>query len=223
MDREGAILNAVKKEGRAVKAAKTVAITTLGCRANQYDSSAMEDIVREGGLKVVSPASVADAYIINTCTVTGSTDAQSRQEIRRLRRKNNDAVIIVTGCYAEVSASEVARIEGVDFVLGNPEKSQILECIKAGRGGAVNIVETSNGSDLGLMTLRAKEATGRTRANLKIQDGCDRTCSFCIIPKARGASRSVPVAKVLEELKGFSEAGFREVILTCVFCKCGEK
>ncbi len=198
---------------------KTAAITTLGCRANQYDSSAMEDILIEGGLQVVSPSAVADAYIINTCTVTGSTDSQSRQEIRKLKRRNKDAVIIVTGCYAEVSAEEVAEIEGVDFVLGNPEKSKVLECIEAGRGGVVNMSKTSVSEDLGLMELRVKDATikkshKRTRANLKIQDGCDRTCSFCIIPKARGASRSVPVAGLLEELKALSNAGFREVILT---------
>lgn len=199
--------------------AKTVAITTLGCRANQYDSSAMEDILIEGGLQVVSPSAVADAYIINTCTVTGSTDSQSRQEIRKLKRRNKDAVIIVTGCYAEVSAEEVALIEGVDFVLGNPEKSKVLECIEAGRGGMANMSKTSVSEDLGLMELRVKDATAkkshkRTRANLKIQDGCDRTCSFCIIPKARGASRSVSRADVLEELKALSAAGFREVILT---------
>lgn len=198
---------------------KTAAITTLGCRANQYDSSAMEDILIEGGLQVVSPSAVADAYIINTCTVTGSTDSQSRQEIRKLKRRNKDAVIIVTGCYAEVSAEEVAEIEGVDFVLGNPEKSKVLECIEAGRGGVVNMSKTSVSEDLGLMELRVKDSTvkkshKRTRANLKIQDGCDRTCSFCIIPKARGASRSVPVAGLLEELKALSNAGFREVILT---------
>ena len=117
-----------------------VAITTLGCRSNQYDSEAMEEMVREAGYGTVDFPGPADAYIINTCTVTGRTDYQSRQTVRRARRESPEAVIIVTGCYAQVSPEEVSHIDGVDYVLGNPEKDRVVECLKRGRPGAVETV-----------------------------------------------------------------------------------
>ena len=113
---------------------RDVSIQTLGCRSNQYDTSAIEDQnFSPGDLKLVPFTDPADACIINTCTVTNRTDAQSRQAIRKARRLNPEALVIVTGCYAQVSAKEVAKIEGVDFVLGNPEKDQVLKYLKKGR------------------------------------------------------------------------------------------
>jgi len=110
-----------------------VSITTLGCKSNQYDSSALEDSLGGASVTIVPFPGPADAYIINTCTVTGRTDTQSRQLIRKARRENPDAVVIVTGCYAQVSPGEVAAIDGVDFVVGNPEKGRIAEFIRKGR------------------------------------------------------------------------------------------
>jgi threonylcarbamoyladenosine tRNA methylthiotransferase MtaB len=189
---------------------RTVAIATLGCRTNHYDSSAMEEILREENLTTVSPSARADVYIINTCTVTGRTDRQSRQLIRKLRRQNPSAVVIVTGCYAQVSPTEVARIEGVDYILGNSEKSSITECIKKGRPERpVTIVGKPTG-----LGPRAGKERGRTRADLKIQDGCNRRCSFCIIPTARGPSRSLPLAEVLKEVEALIREGFKEIVLT---------
>lgn len=191
-----------------------VSISTLGCKSNQYDSSALEDILRAGMLDVVPFPGPADAYVINTCTVTGKTDSQSRQLIRRVRKINPDAVVIVTGCYAQVASEEVSRIEGVDYVLGNPQKGDIIQYLLKGRqrGGAKTIVgDYREGTPF---TLRAKGSGGKTRANLKVQDGCDRSCSYCIIPKARGPGKSLPVENVEREMDTLVENGFREIILT---------
>jgi threonylcarbamoyladenosine tRNA methylthiotransferase MtaB len=192
----------------------TVAMTTLGCRTNQYDSAAMEDVVREAGFEVAPFSAGAGTYIINTCTVTHKTDGEGRQLVRRIRRQRPDSVIIVTGCYAQVSPGEVSAIEGVDYVLGNPEKDRIVECIKKGRqsGGAVVMVgDYLQGAPL---KLRARSHRGRTRVNLKVQDGCNKSCAFCVIPLARGASKSVPVFDVMAEIKTLVDAGFKEMVLT---------
>src|SRR3989337_212827 len=144
-----------------------VSITTLGCKSNQYDSSAIEDVC-----------------IVNTCTVTGKTDYQSRQLIRRAITANPAAVVLVTGCYAQVSPQDAAGIKGVDYVLGNPEKEKILEYIIAGQKGSPKVEIGEAGKERPLR-LRASGSSGRTRAYLKIQDGCNNSCSYCIIPRAR--------------------------------------
>ena len=192
---------------------ETVAITTLGCRSNQYDSEAIEEVVRGAGYVVVDFPGPADAYIINTCTVTGRTDYQSRQVVRRARKESPGAVIIVTGCYAQVSPDEVSGIDGVDYVLGNPEKDRVIQYLKRGRPGKVETI-VGDWADGAPLTLRATTSYNRTRVNLKVQDGCDRRCSFCIIPMARGRSKSVDVETVLNEIEGFVERGFKEMVLT---------
>ena len=193
---------------------QTVAMTTLGCRSNQYDSSAMEDIIRSTGFGTVPFSSVADVYIINTCTVTRRTDYQSRQLIRRVRRRSPDALVIVTGCYAQVSPDEVAAIEGVDYILGNPEKEMVVECIKRGRPPKPPVAIVGRYENGTPLSLRAGTSHARTRVNLKVQDGCNRSCSYCIIPKARGISKSVPLGDVLKEIDGIVESGYREIVLT---------
>ena len=193
---------------------RSVSVCTLGCKSNQYDSSALEDILRdEGGLDVVPFPGMADAYIINTCTVTGNTDRQSRQLIRKARRLNPDAVVIVTGCYAQVSPEEVSRIEGVDYVLGNSRKAGVLECLRTGRQGSARpmVGDYRDGAPL---SLRARGASGRTRANLKVQEGCNRSCAYCIIPHARGVSKSLSMDDVEREIDALVEKGFKEIVLT---------
>ncbi len=190
-----------------------VSIQTLGCRSNQYDSSALEEALRGADLDIVPFPEAADAYIINTCTVTGKTDYQSRQLIRRVRKINPCAVIIVTGCYAQVSPEEVGRIEGVDFVVGNPEKDRIVELLQSGRQSSTRTV-VGGFSSGAPFTLRAHGSGGRTRANLKVQEGCNRACSYCIIPRARGSSKSLPLREVREEIEALIENGYREIILT---------
>lgn len=205
--------NNAQSQNLPQKIPMTAVVATLGCKANQYDSSAMEELLASGGISIVDYPGPADAYVINTCTVTGSTDSQSRLEIRKARRMNPDAVVIVTGCYAQVSPEAIKKIDGVDYILGNPEKGLVLECLKKGRRGrALSAVERRE--DGAPMTLRALTSGGRTRANLKIQDGCDRACSYCIIPKARGVSRSLPLEALEKEVGLLVQKNYKEIILT---------
>ncbi len=199
--------------GDTTRRPRTVSISTLGCKSNQYDSSALEDSLREAALDVVAFPGPADAYIINTCTVTGKTDHQSRQLIRKIRRENPGSVVIVTGCYAQVSSDEVAKIEGVDYILGNPEKSRVIEFINRGRT-ASTVTLVGPGEEGTPFSLRARSSSGRTRANLKVQEGCNRLCSYCIIPRARGRSKSLALDIVEREIDSLVESGYREVILT---------
>ena len=190
-----------------------VSVTTLGCKANQYDSSALEDALRDASFDVVPFPAKADAYVINTCTVTERTDYQSRRLVRKARKLNPDAVVIVTGCYAQVSSSELAMVDGIDYVIGNPEKGRIIEFIRGGRRSAP-LVEVGRYEDGTPLALRSRSAGGRTRANLKIQEGCDKACSYCIIPKARGLSRSVTLKEALRDIDALVDASFKEIVLT---------
>ncbi|TAN61590.1 tRNA (N(6)-L-threonylcarbamoyladenosine(37)-C(2))-methylthiotransferase MtaB [bacterium] len=201
---------------RTLSRPKTAAIATLGCKANQYDSSAIEDMLLAGGFLVVDFSGPADAYIINTCTVTGGTNSQSRAVIRKARKMNPDAVVIVTGCYAQMSPDEVKNIDGVDYILGNPEKDRVLECLEKGKGRQyASPAPLAGAKDFGApLTLRAFSSGGRARVNLKVQDGCDRACSYCIIPKARGRSRSLPIETLEKEVALLVQKGYKEIILT---------
>lgn len=192
---------------------KTVSITTLGCKSNQYDSSALEEAFSKNGLSVLPFPARADAYVINTCTVTAKTDYQSRQLIRKVRKLNPEAIVVVTGCYAQISPEEVSRIEGVDYVIGNPEKGKVLDYLLKGRQAEAeaSVGDWREGTPF---TLRAHGSLGRTRANFKIQEGCNRSCSYCIIPRARGASKSLPLSEIEKEITALIEAGFKEIILT---------
>ncbi|MBI5561142.1 MAG: tRNA (N(6)-L-threonylcarbamoyladenosine(37)-C(2))-methylthiotransferase MtaB, partial [Deltaproteobacteria bacterium] len=193
---------------------RRAAVTTLGCRTNQYDSSAIEDFLREAGFTTVPFSESADVYVINTCTVTSRTDYQSRQLIRRAKRKSPDSIVIATGCYAQTSPDEVSNLNGVDYVLGNPEKAMVVECIRKGRpayGPVIIVGAPERGTPL---SLRARGPYSRTRVNLKVQDGCNKACSYCIIPRARGTSKSVPLNSVIKEAEGFIEKGFKEIVVT---------
>ncbi len=192
----------------------SVSVTTLGCKSNQYDSAAIEETLAKGGLKSVPFPGPADAYVINTCTVTAKTDSQSRQLIRRARRANPGAVIIVTGCYAQVSPGEVKGLSEVDYILGNPQKGEVFNYIMKGRSETGPRLLVGPGLKGTPTALRAAGAGGRTRVNLKIQDGCNKKCSYCIIPKARGVSKSIPTEKVEQEIDLLVERGFKEIIFT---------
>src|SRR4030067_5755 len=190
-----------------------VSITTLGSKSNHYDSSAIEDILKQNNFEIVDSSEKADVCIVNTCTVTGKTDYQSRQLIRRAITANPAAVVLVTGCYAQVSPQDAAGIKGVDYVIGNPEKEKILEYVIAGKKGSPKVEICEVGKERPLR-LRASGSSGRTRAYLKIQDGCNNSCSYCIIPKARGVPGSLPVSAVLHEIEEFIANGYKEIILT---------
>lgn len=215
-----------KEKIKTDNAGLTVALTTLGCKANQYDTSAIEDALVGAGLTLVDFSGHADAYIINTCTVTNRTDSQSRTLIRRARRENQDAIVIVTGCYATVSPEEIKEMEGVDYVVSNTGKDRLAEYIKMGRANksaetmpaassAFSKETAALSNETGTpMSLRTVSASKRTRATLKIQDGCSKACSYCIIPKARGTSRSIDFDTLEKEIETFINAGYKEIVLT---------
>ncbi|MBI5642382.1 MAG: tRNA (N(6)-L-threonylcarbamoyladenosine(37)-C(2))-methylthiotransferase MtaB [Deltaproteobacteria bacterium] len=190
-----------------------VSVNTLGCKSNQYDSSALEDVLKRASFRIVPFPGLADVYIINTCTVTGRTDYQSRQLVRRVRKINPEAIVIVTGCYAQVSSDELSRMDGIDYIIGNPEKGKILDYISKGRQANPR-VEVGHYEDGTPLSLRARSSGGRTRANFKVQEGCNRACSYCIIPRARGLSKSVPLKDAEREIDSLVESGFQEIILT---------
>ncbi len=192
---------------------KSFAIKTLGCRANQYDSTALEDMLNDQGLEKVDIHERADVYIVNTCTVTSKTDSEARQLIRRIRRMSPGSVIIVTGCYAQVYPERIKELGCVDYILGNPDKTRIIECIRAGRPEQSRLIVGSfeEGTPL---TLRIKRPSARTRVNLKVQDGCNKSCSYCIIPRARGRSKSLPLEDVTREIETLVEQGVKEFVLT---------
>lgn len=192
-----------------------VAFTTLGCRVNQYESEAMtEKFIREG-YEVADYDSFADVYVINTCTVTNMGDKKSRQMIGRARRHNPDAIIAVVGCYSQIAPTEVAKIEGVDVVLGTRNKGEIVYWVNRAREEAKQMIEVQDVlRNKVFEELNIEEYQSRTRAFLKIQDGCNRFCSYCLIPFARGAVCSKAPDKVIEEVKELAKNGFKEIILS---------
>ena len=192
----------------------TVAIVTLGCKANQYDASFLEAKLKTRNFRLVDFKEKADIYIINTCTVTDGADMDSRNMIRRAHRRNPEAFTIVTGCYAQTKPGEVAQLEGVDLVLGNQEKAKLLDYLEQGRPENTQIQVEDIFRQRELETFGEASYSHNTRAFVKIQDGCNQFCSFCIIPYARGRNRSVSIPRILEELSRLSTAGFREAVLT---------
>lgn len=191
-----------------------IAFTTLGCKANQYDTVIMEDEAKRLSYEIVPFDEVAEVYVINTCTVTGKSDYQSRQLIRRAFKKNSNCRIVVTGCYAETGLEELSRMAGVATIIGNAGKSDIkryLERLEEQKGQAISVGEKVDGGPINQPMIRG--FAGRTRAFLKVQDGCDSGCSYCIIPKVRGKSRSLPPDNVIEQARLFEQAGFKEIVI----------
>ena len=197
---------------------KKVAFYTLGCKVNQYETEAMLEMFKEDGYEQVGSEDYADVYVINTCTVTHMSDRKSRQYIRRMKKKNPNAIIAVVGCYSQVSPEEILEIEEVNLVMGTNERRTIVEEIKKLEALEGN-KKASTVDDI--MKVRAFEeieisqSNGRTRAFMKIQDGCDRFCTYCIIPYARGGKvRSRSLESIVNEAKTLSENGYEEVVLT---------
>lgn len=194
----------------------TVAFYTLGCKVNFYDTEAIWQLFKNAGYEQVDfDGEPADVYLINTCTVTNTGDKKSRQIIRRAIRRNPDAVIAVTGCYAQTSPAEVAAIPGVDLVIGNQDRSKLLDYIaeiqrtRKPVNAVRNIMKTREFEDLDVPAF-----TDRTRAFLKIQEGCNNFCTFCIIPWARGLSRSRDPKSVIAQARKLAAAGYKEIVLT---------
>lgn len=192
-----------------------VAIKTLGCRQNQCESDALQESLRRDGHTAVSPDEAADLFIINTCTVTKEADADSRQMIRRAIRHNPSARVVVTGCYAQAAAGEVAAIPGVDMVAGNGEKAQLPALISGLRGKRSPLIAVGDIQRVSRFTpFLPPVGAARSRALLKVQDGCGYRCTFCIVPETRGPSRSQPIDAAMRDLRALVEAGYPEVVLT---------
>ena len=192
-----------------------VAFATLGCRVNSYESEAMaEKFIREG-YEVVDFSEVADVYVINTCTVTNMGDKKSRQIIGRARRSNEDAIIAVVGCYSQMAPKEVSAIEGVDVVLGTKNKGDVVYYVNKARDEQKIQVHVDNAlKNNKFEELNIEEYQDKTRAFLKVQDGCNRFCAYCAIPYARGSVCSKDPRKVIDEVKRLRDHGFKEVIIS---------
>lgn len=193
-----------------------VAITTLGCKVNQYDTATIADRLRAEGHRLVPFAETADVYIVNSCTVTNQADAESRQLARRAKRHNPSARVIMTGCYAQVNPKSASRVSEVDYIIGLNRLDDLVRAVRNEQAERVlvsNLRKTDAGPP-GIDTLGALTFSGQTRAFLKIQEGCDLFCTFCIVPMSRGKSRSVPPRIVLQQLDRLAEQGFQEVVLT---------
>ena len=193
----------------------TVAFHTLGCKVNHYETEAIWQLFKEAGYERKEFESSADVYVINTCTVTKTCDKKSRQVIRRAIRQNPDAVICVTGCYAQTSPAEIMAIPGVDIVVGTQDREKMLGYIKQYQeerqpiNGVSNIMKARVFEELDVPAF-----TDRTRASLKIQEGCNNFCTFCIIPWARGLLRSRDPEEVIRQAQQLVDAGYKEIVLT---------
>ena len=197
------------------RAPKRAAFYTLGCKVNQYDAEAMQEMFVKRGYQIVSFEEPAEVYVINTCTVTRTGDRKSRQMVRRAHRANPHGIIAVAGCYAQRAADAVLELPGVSVALGTQNRHRIVDYVEraAREGISINGVED-------IMQVRTFEETpisayeGKTRAVLKIQEGCSQFCAYCIIPYARGPVRSRSPRQVREEVARLAAAGYREVVLT---------
>jgi len=194
---------------------KTVAFYTLGCKVNQYETEAMAELFQKKGYTIIGSEEKADVYVINTCTITSLSDRKSRQFIRRSKKRNKDAIIAAVGCYAQISPNEVLEIDEVDLVIGTANKVKIVDLCEEAMDNKkkINAVE-------GIMEIKEfeeipiEEVKGKTRAFIKIQEGCNQFCSYCIIPYARGPIRSRKPENIINEVKKLSQNGFKEIVLT---------
>ena len=194
---------------------KSVALHNLGCKVNGYEMDVMQQTLKENGYKIVPFDEVADVYIVNTCTVTNIADRKSRQMLHRARKLNPDAVVVAVGCYVQVEDEAVRKDDAVDLAIGNNRKKDlvsILENYFNDRQCNKTIIDINHTDEYEQMTLT--RTAEHTRAYIKIQDGCNQFCSYCIIPYARGRVRSRREEDILHEVRGIVEAGYQEIVLT---------
>jgi threonylcarbamoyladenosine tRNA methylthiotransferase MtaB len=193
-----------------------VAILTLGCKVNSYDSATIADRLRTAGCTLVDQQAPADVVIVNSCTVTDVADAESRRLARRARRQNPSARVILTGCYAQTKPTEAAQVPAIDVVVGLNRIDDLVASVLNPAVPSSRIMVDNSRHATTVNTFGARTFPGQTRAFLKVQEGCDLFCTFCIVPMARGKSRSLPPRAILAELEALAAAGFEEVVLTGV-------
>ncbi len=192
---------------------KKVALHNLGCKVNAYETDAMEQMLRRAGYEIVSVEENADVYIINTCSVTNIADRKSRQMLHRAKKKNPDSLVVAVGCYVQTATREAMEDAGVDLCIGNNKKGEIVEILEQYLSAPkVNVIDIDREKEYEELFLT--EATEHVRAYIKIQDGCNQFCSYCIIPYARGRVRSRKPENVIREIKELTEKGYREFVIT---------
>lgn len=200
---------------------KSVALHNLGCKVNAYEIEVMQQKLQESGYKIVSFDSKADVYIINTCTVTNIADRKSRQMLHRAKHQNPDAVVVAVGCYVQTDEKQVEKDPCIDLAIGNNRKKDVVEILEAfwlerengkNDGYGCEIIDINHTDEYEEMEL--KQTGEHTRAYIKIQDGCNQFCSYCIIPYARGRVRSRKPEDVLAEIRGLAQSGYKEVVIT---------
>lgn len=191
-----------------------VAFNTLGCKVNQYETESMMAQFEAKGYQTVAFSEKADVYIVNTCTVTNMADKKSRQMLSKAKKANRQALVVAVGCYVQASPDSLDKVEHVDLLVGNPDKGRIVDVVEEYLGDHIIPEVTDLTRYRQYDDMWPTHTNGHTRAHIKIQDGCDQFCSYCIIPYARGRIRSRDPESILEEVKGLTSRGYKEVVLT---------
>ncbi len=199
-----------------------VAFTTLGCRTNQHDTAEMQVILEKEGYAIVNSSETADIYVINTCTVTARSDYSSRLAVKKSLAINENATVVFTGCYAQLNPEDSAKMEGLDIILGNADKLKIAEVLKAKlqnnslqkESSLAEVYMSDIHADREFQTLPVTQFQGRTKAFIKVQTGCDESCSFCTVVRARGSSASDTRENILDNVRHAIDGGYKEITLT---------
>ncbi len=196
---------------------KRVAFLTFGCRLNQYDTETLRTLLEgDGGYRTVSPRDGAEVFVVNTCSVTARADATARKAIRRIHRQHPLAEIVVTGCYAQRAPKELAALEGVSVVVGAKDRADIVELVSSPKSAETRIAVSPVNQAVKFLEVPITEMMERSRAYVKVQEGCNESCSFCIVPQTRGRSRSRAPQRVLDQVRGMVQSGYVEIVLTGV-------
>ena len=191
-----------------------VAFYTLGCKVNSYETEVNTEIFKNSGYEIVPFSEDADVYVINTCSVTNTSDQKSRKIIREATKKGNNPIVVVMGCYSQVKNMEAASIPGVSIVIGSNEKSKLVDLVEEFKKTGKQIVRIDDLKRIAFESMKLSKFENHTRAFVKIQDGCNNYCTYCIIPYTRGNVRSKPFNEVIDEITELAKNGYKEVVLT---------
>ena len=196
---------------------KRIAFVTFGCRLNQYDTETVRTLLEDdGGYRTVPATEGAEVFVVNTCSVTARADATARKAIRRIHREHPDARIVVTGCYAQRAPEELAALEGVSAVVGAKDRAEIVTLVSSCRPGETHIAVSPVSEAVKFLEVPITEMMERSRAYVKVQEGCNESCTFCIVPQTRGRSRSRDPERVLDQIRELVDRGYAEIVLTGV-------
>ena len=195
---------------------KKAALHNLGCKVNAYETEAMQQLLEENGYEIVPFAPGADVYVINTCTVTNIADRKSRQMLHKAKKMNPGAVVVAAGCYVQAAKEEIEKDEAIDIVIGNNRKKDLVRILEEhwekGKQEEESVIDVNHTAEYEELSIT--RTAEHTRAYIKVQDGCNQFCSYCIIPYARGRVRSRQLSDVVSEVRGLAASGYQEVVLT---------